>query len=176
MSALEAEKALRSEKVFEGSVVGLRVDQVILPSGRATTREVVEHSPSVVIVPVDDDDNVVLVRQYRYPVGIALLEAPAGMVEEGEEAEECADRELREETGLRARTMLSLGQFWMSPGYCNELMHAFVARDLVSDALEPDEDEAIEIERVPLAAATQLIRDGAIQDAKTIAALLMAIR
>jgi ADP-ribose pyrophosphatase len=165
---------LASRRVFDGKVVSVRVDTVRLPDGNETLREVVEHSPSVVVVPIDAEDNVIMVRQYRYPAGEALLEAPAGGVEESEAPEECAQRELREETGYVARDLKSLGRFWASPGYCTEVMYAYVARDLDPSPLEPDADETIDIERVPVSRVARLIRQGEIQDAKSIAALLMA--
>jgi len=167
------ERWLSGETVFEGVVASVRVDTVSLPGGGAARREVVEHEPSVVVVPIDREGNLLLVRQFRYPVGETLVEAPAGVVEDAESPEECAQRELQEETGYRAESLESLGAFWMSPGYCTERMHAFVARDLVPSSLEPDPDENIEIVRVSFAEAHKLISRGEIRDAKTIAALLM---
>ena len=171
---MQAETPLASNRVFEGKVVSVRVDTVRLPDGRQVPREVVEHRPAVVVIPIDADDKVILVRQFRYPVGEALLEAPAGLVEGSETPEECAQRELQEETGQKARSLQSLGSFWSSPGFCDELMYAYIARDLVPSALEPDSDENIQTQRVPLAQVAGLIRRGDIRDAKTIAAFLMA--
>ena len=171
---MDAEETLSSRRVFDGKIVGVRVDTVRLPDGRQATREVVEHRPDVAVVAIDDEDQVLLVRQYRYPIVQDLLEAPAGIVEQGESREACAQRELREETGYRGTRMESLGRFWMSPGHSTELMHAFLARDLRHSPLSPDEDEVIQTERVPLSQVNDLIRGGEIQDAKTIAALLMA--
>ena len=171
---MEPETALTSDLVFDGKLLRLRVDTVRLPDGRQASREVVEHRPAVVVVPIDGEDNVVLVRQFRYAVGESLLEAPAGGVEESETPLECARRELQEETGYLARSLESLGRFWTSPGFCDELMYAYVGRDLVPSALQPDPDEIIQTETVPLSSVVALIRNGEIQDAKTIAALLMA--
>ena len=173
-SKMQAEKTLTSETVFEGRLVRLRVDTVTLGNGREASREVVEHRPAVVIVPIDGDGNVVMVRQFRYAVGEPLLELPAGGVEESETPSVCALRELREETGYAPGSLLSLGRFWTSPGFCDELMYAYVARDLVLSPLQPDADEDIQAERVPLSKVQGLIRDGQIQDGKSIAALLMA--
>ena len=171
---MKSEETLSSERVFEGRVVGLRVDTVRLSNGRSTVREVVEHGESVVIVPVSDDGNVLLVRQYRYPVEETLLEAPAGRVDEGETPPECARRELREETGYDAGTLRSLGWFWASPGFCTEKMHAYLAEGLMYRPLEPDDDEAIETVSLPTAQAVEQARAGCLRDSKTIAALLMA--
>ena len=172
---MQAETTSSSRPIFDGKIVQVRVDTVRLPDGREATREVVEHSTSVVVVPIDGEDNVILVRQYRYPVGAALLEAPAGMVEETESPEDCAQREFQEEAGYLSRQLKSLGCFWSSPGFCTELMYAYVARDLSPSRLTPDADENIQIEKVPLSQVTELVRTGEIEDAKTIAALLMVV-
>ena len=169
----QAESSIASRRVFDGKIMRVRVDTVKLPNGVQASREVVEHRPAVVLVPIDKSENVILVRQYRHAVGETLLEAPAGVVEEGETPSECGQRELQEETGYRARSLVSLGSFWTTPGFCDEFMFAFVARDLVPSALEPDPDEEISTERLPLSRVSGLIRSGEIRDAKTIAALLM---
>ena len=171
---MQPEEQLSSEQVFDGGLVQVRVDTVLLPNGRKATREVVDHQPAVVVVPVDVDGNVVLVRQYRYPVATELLEAPAGLVEDGEAPRDCAQRELQEEIGYRAGSLESLGQFWTSPGFCTELMYVYMGKELEPSALEPDLDENIETVMVPLSAVSGLIQQGEIRDAKTIAALLMA--
>ena len=125
------------------------------------------------MVPIDSNGDIVMVRQFRYPVGETLVEAPAGSVEDGELPEQSAQRELQEEIGYRAESLERLGSFWMSPGYCTELMHAFVARGLSPSTLDPDDDENIEVVRRPLSEARALIERGEVRDAKTIAALLM---
>ena len=170
---MEAEKRLSSEPIFDGKIVRLRVDTVLLPNGAQSTREVVDHDNAVVIVPVDSEDNVLLVRQYRYPVEATLLEAPAGIIEDSEDPDEAAQRELQEETGYASKSLTPMGGFWSSPGFCTEFMYAYLARDLVPSPLSPDDDEFIEVERQPISRIPQLIRLGEIQDAKTIAALLM---
>ena len=172
---MQLEQTISSELVFDGRIVRVRADAVLLPNGRNATREVVEHRPSVVVVPIDADGNVILVRQYRYPAERVLLEAPAGVVEESETPDDCAMRELQEEIGFSSRDLRALGGFWMSPGYCTEFMYAYLAKDLVSSRLEADADESIEVERVSISRVSRLIRLGEIQDAKTIAALLMAV-
>ena len=172
---MQSEQMISSERVFDGRIVRVRTDAVLLANGRNATREVVEHRPSVVVVPIDADGNAVLVRQYRYPAEQVLLEAPAGVVEESETPDDCAIRELQEEIGFSSRDLRALGGFWMSPGYCTEFMYAYLAKDLVSSRLEADADESIEVARVPISRVSRLIRLGEIQDAKTIAALLMAV-
>ena len=173
--AVQPERLVSSKRVFEGKLVQVRVDTVALPDGRRATREVVQHKPAVVIVPFDDKGNVVLVRQYRHAVGKALLEAPAGGIEPTEDPDACAQRELQEETGFRAGELRKLGAFWTAPGVFTEYMHAYVARRLRRSKLEADPDEIIAIERVAVSRVEGLVREGEIQDAKTIAALYMAL-
>ncbi len=171
---MQPERLISTESIYDGRIVNVRADTVALPNGRRALREVVEHRDAVVIVPIDADGNVVLVRQYRYPVGRSLLEAPAGIVEPGDSPDDTAQRELREETGLGSGDLKPLGGFWNSPGFCTEYMHVYLARDLEPSPLEPDEDERIQTEWHPLSLIHDRIRAGEIQDAKTIAALLMA--
>lgn len=168
------EKLLSSRRVYDGRVINLRVDTVELPDGRTTTREVVEHHGAVAIVPLLDDGRVVLVRQYRRAVGEELLEIPAGTLEQGEDPDECAVRELAEETNYRAGRMERMYFTYLAPGYSSEGMHAYLARDLEPCQGTPDQDEWIDVERVPLAEAVGMIRNGAIKDAKSVAGILMA--
>lgn len=162
--------------MFQGKIINLRVDTVRLPGGRVVTREVAEHSDSVCIVPIDGQGNVLLVRQYRTPVQGALLELPAGGVEAGEVSEETVQRELQEETGYRAGTLRHLSSFWMTPGWCDEYMHAYLATELTESRLAGDDDENIVVERVSLDRALELIGSGEIRDVKSIAGLLLAHR
>lgn len=170
----QREVQVASERVFQGRILGVRVDTVRLPDGRETTREVLEHRAVVVIVPIDADDNVVMVRQFRYPTGESLLELPAGIVEEGEEPLAAAQRELQEETGWGAGEMREVARFWASPGHSNELMYAYVARNLEPGRLTPDDDENIETELLPLGRVHDAVRTGEVSDSKSIAGLLMA--
>ena len=163
-----------SRRIYDGRIVGLREDAVTLPDGRSALREVVEHGEVAAIVPLDTDGNVILVRQYRLPAGEALLEIPAGGVEEGESMEHAAQRELREETGYRAGRLDHLGGFYVSPGYCTEFIHVFLATDLLEDPMDGDEDEEISLERMPLSGAVRLIETGEIKDGKSIVGLLLA--
>lgn len=170
------EITLESKRMFQGKIVNVRVDTVRLPGGRVVTREVAEHSDSVCIVPIDAQGQVLLVRQYRTPVREALLELPAGGVEEGEVSEETVQRELQEETGYRARTLRHLSSFWMTPGWCDEYMHAYLATDLTESRLVADDDENIVVERLSMDRALALIGSGEIRDVKSIAGLLLAHR
>lgn len=168
-----AEKTLASQLVYSGRVVKLRVDTVRLPRGRRTKREVVEHSDCVAIVPIDADDNVLLVRQFRKPVEKELLEIPAGCIEPGEEPITTVRRELREETGYLPMKVERLGGFYSSPGYCTEYLHLYLATDLTQDQLYAEDTENIELVPVPLEQIPELIASGTICDAKSIVGLLL---
>ena len=170
------EPTIRSKRIYEGSIINVRVDTVRMPSGNAATREIVEHSHAVCIVPVDEDGNVVLVRQYRKPAEEALLEVPAGGIEEGEVSEDAVLRELQEEIGYTAGKLQHLSSFWVAPGWATEFMHAYLATDLTPSRLEADEDENIQVVRLPFDQAVAMFETGEIKDGKTIASMLLAQR
>jgi len=169
-----SEDTIESERIYEGNIINVRVDTVRMPNGVTATREIVEHSHAVCIVPIDDDGNVVLVRQYRKPAETALLEVPAGGVEEGEVSEEAVLRELQEEIGYTADKLQHLSSFWVAPGWATEYMHAYLATGLRESRLEGDEDENIEVVRLSFDEAVAMFQTGEINDGKTIAALLLA--
>ena len=166
------EKTISSDLIYEGRAVKLRVDTVKMPNDRTTTREIVEHSDCVAIIALDDEDNVLLVSQFRKPVEKELLEIPAGGVEPGEDIEDCVRRELREETGFLPQKIERLGGFYSSPGYCTEYLHFFLATDLTHSPLQAEDSENIKLVRVKLSEVLGLINSGDICDAKSIAALL----
>lgn len=167
------EETLSSKVVYSGRVVRLRVDDIKLPDGRQTSREVVEHGDCVAVIPLDADGNVLLVRQFRKPVEKDLLEIPAGCIDPGEEPVATVRREMREETGYLPRKIEKLGGFYASPGYCTEYLHLYLATDLVPDRLQAEDTDSIELVRVPLSRITGLIASGDICDAKSIAGLLL---
>ncbi|MDN5348138.1 MAG: ADP-ribose pyrophosphatase [Clostridia bacterium] len=168
------ETCLDSRRIYEGKILNLRCDRVLLPGGREATREVVEHPGAVTIVALDSEDNVYLVRQFRYPVGEVTLELPAGKLDCGEEAEACARRELAEEAGLKARSWRHLLNFYTTPGFSTEIMYLFLAQELSREEAEADADEFLEVEKVPLAEAVQMALEGKIRDAKSIVGILAA--
>lgn len=167
------EKQVSSTQVYAGNAISLRVDRVRKPNGKTTTRDVVEHADCVVAVPVDEANNVLLVRQFRYPVDSYLLELPAGGVEPGEDALACVRRELQEEIGYESVAIENLGGFYSIPGYGTEYLYAYVARDLKPSRLVAEDTDEIEVIKVPLKEIPELIESGKICDAKSIAALLM---
>ena len=166
------EKTLSSQLIYEGRAVKLRVDTVQMPSGRKTTREIVEHSDCVAIVAVDADGNVLLVNQFRKPVEKELLEIPAGGIDPGETPETTVCRELREETGYFPRRVEKLGGFYSAPGYCSEYLYLYLATDLIPSQLYAEDTENIRLVRMPITQIPGLITSGSICDSKSIAGLL----
>jgi ADP-ribose pyrophosphatase len=166
-----SEAITNSHKVFIGRLLQLRVDTVRLANGRDTTREIVEHPGAVAIVPLLDDDKLIVVKQYRAAARKQLLEIPAGTLEPGEAPLSCAKRELIEETGYSARSFSKLFSCYLAPGYSTEKIHFFLARQLVRTEADPAEDEAIAIHFMNLREGLEAIERGKIQDAKTISAL-----
>jgi 8-oxo-dGTP pyrophosphatase MutT (NUDIX family) len=167
-------EVVASERPFEGRIVSVRIDQVRLEDGAVVRQEVVEHRESMTVIAVDAEERIVLVRQYRHPAGAALLETPAGSVDPGETAEAAVNRELAEETGCGARDVTYLGSFFLAPGWTTEYMHVYLARGLYEAEAEGDEDERIEVVRLPLAEWEARIDRGEIRDGKSIAAWRLA--
>ena len=170
------EETLSSRIIYEGAILKLRLDDVMLPDGKQTRREVVEHSDAVAIVAVDSEENILLVKQFRKPVEEELLEVPAGCVEPGEEPAATVSREMREETGYRPNKIKKLGGFYSSPGFCTEYMHVYMATNLVADRLHAEDTDDIEVIHVPLDNIEGLIDSGALRDAKSIAGLLLYLK
>lgn len=170
------ENVLESRMIYRGRVVSLRVDQVQLPDGKTAEREVVEHRGAVAIVPLFNSETVLLIRQYRQAVGEVLLEIPAGTLEPGELPDDCALRELQEETGYRAGRLKRLFSQYLAPGYSQEVLHVYLAEELEQATQQTEEDEMVELVPLPLNAVPALIEQGEIKDAKTIAGLLMTLR
>jgi ADP-ribose pyrophosphatase len=168
------ERVVSSRRIHDGRICALREDTVQLANGNTAIREIVEHAPVVAIVPIDENGDVILVRQYRLAAAEALLEVPAGLVDPGEDLEAAAQRELREETGYRAGNLRRLGGFFVSPGFCTEFIHVYLATGLTESPLVGDEDEDIAVERMPLAGAVRLVEEGVIKDAKSVAGILLA--
>lgn len=168
------EKALSSERIFDGVILHVRRDEVELPGGGRSFREVVDHPGGVCVLALDGQDQALLVSQYRYPYGRVLREVPAGKLEYGEDPCAAALRELREETGAVPGEFRPLGELYPSPGYCGEIIRMYLARDLTFGETDLDEDEFLNVERVPFGELVDQVLAGEIRDAKTIAAVLKA--
>ena len=169
-------RTLSSRYVYNGHNIRLRVDDVLLPSGKETVREVVEHNGAVAIVAVDEEKNVLLVRQFRHAAGKELLEIPAGGIDPGETPEETARREMQEEAGYAPGHLEFLGGFYSAPGYASEYLHLFLATELMPARLIAEDTEEIKLVRMPLKEVIELIHKGAIEDAKSIAGLLYYLK
>jgi ADP-ribose pyrophosphatase len=166
------EKMLSSETEFDGRRLKVKIDAVKMPSGRESTREVVEVGDAVTIVPVDERGNILMVRQYRYPVGRELLELPAGGIDGDESPEEAVIREMQEETGYRPGRVERLGGFYSAPGFCTEYLYLYLAAELTVSRLYDEDTEMITLECFTPDEIRSLIESGEIEDAKSIAGLL----
>ncbi|MGE5373774.1 MAG: NUDIX hydrolase [Bacteroidota bacterium] len=165
---------IRSELLLQGRNFNVRRDTLKTPSGHQTTLEIVEHDGSVVLVPVDEQGNILFVRQYRPAAGRDLLELPAGTRNGKEPFEECAAREIREETGMEAGRLQKLGEFYVAPGYSNEYMAVFLATELKPNPLDADEDEFLELERFGIREVGEMFGRGEVPDSKSLAAWMLA--
>lgn len=168
------EHTLSQTTAFQGRLLRLRVDEARLPDGSVAGREVVEHPGGVAILPLTEEGEVLLVRQFRYPYGEILTEIPAGKREPGEQPLTTGLRELAEETGCRADKVVPLGTLYPTPGYCDEVIYLYLATGLHPVEAHPDEDEFLEVERMPLSQLVQQVMEGKIPDAKTQTAALKA--
>jgi len=168
------ERQLETKEVFKGKILGLYYDKVMLPNERIATREKVTHPGAVGIIPVTDDGEIILVKQYRYPVSEVTLEIPAGKLDRDEEPIATAKRELKEEVGIIEARLSLLSAFYTTPGFCDELLYLYLAKDFNIVENDLDDDEFLEIVSISLKDAMGLIRDGSIKDAKTIIGIMMA--
>jgi len=168
------EVTVNSERVYEGKIINLRVDDVELPDGGSSKREIVEHRGAVAAVPITKDGEVILVRQWRHAAGRVMLEIPAGTREQGEDMIETMRRELVEEIGHRAGQIEPLAEVFVTPGYSTEVIGLYLATELEPAEGASEADEKIELVRAPLSDALEWCRDGELNDAKTVAGLLLA--
>ena len=170
------ETTLKQSYAYQGKIINTRVDQVRLPDGRTSLREVVEHHGGVCIAALTDAGELLFVRQFRYPYQQVLLEIPAGKLDHGpnEDHRDCGERELKEETGCTADELTYLGCIYPSPGFLTEVTHLYAARGLHQGEVQPDEDEFLELVRIPVEELEQMIVNNEVRDAKTVAAMYRA--
>lgn len=168
------EKVLSSEDIFKGRVINLHVEQVELPNGNKSSREIVEHNGGVGIIAVDENREVFMVTQYRSAAKCMLMEIPAGKLEKGEDPLECGKRELVEETGYEAKEFVHLGAYYATPAYCEEKLNIYLARDLKFVGQHLDEDEFLNVKKYKLDDLYQMVMDNKIYDTKTAIAILKA--
>ena len=167
------EKQLKSEYLYKGKIINLRRDEALLPNGNTAGREVIEHPGGVCVAALTDNDEVLTVKQFRYPYSEVILEIPAGKRDHtGENPLECGFRELKEETGATAENFFFLGELYPSPGYVGEIIWMYGATGLTFGETCPDEDEFLDVEKIPLQEFVERIMSGEIKDAKTQAAVL----
>ena len=166
------EKTVSSEKVFEGRIIKVKVDRVEMPDGSVATRELVEHPGGVGIVAITDKDEIILVEQYRKPLDKAIYEIPAGKLDPGEHHRTCGIRELGEETGLSAKVFDYMGFIYPSPGFTDEVTHVYLAKELTQGETHPDDDEFLDVKKVPFDTAIKMVMDGEINDAKSVFGIL----
>jgi ADP-ribose pyrophosphatase len=163
-----------SEVLMQGRAFKIRRDTLKTPDGREAKYDIIEHGGSVVVVPIDEDGNLLFVRQYRHAAGLDLLELPAGTRDNDEPYEECAAREIREETGMEAGKLQRVGDFYLAPGYSSEFMAVFLATELKPNPLPGDDDEYLKLEKIPIKDVDALFARGDVPDAKSLAAWLLA--
>lgn len=166
------EKTLQTEHIYKGKIISVQLDQVELPDGSKSVREIVKHPGAVAIVPFTKDGKMVVVRQFRKPLEKEIYEIPAGKLEQGEDPETCALRELEEETGYTPRKINFITSFYTSPGFANELLYLYEAEDLEEGKAHPDADEFVEMSEISLDEGLELMKNEQIHDAKTAFALI----
>ena len=168
------ERKLSSEMKFDGKLIKVTYD-IAEVNGKEAWREVVHHPGASAVVAIDEDNRIIMEKQFRYALNNYLLEIPAGKLDAGEDSLVCAKRELEEETGIIASEWISLGTIATSPGFCNEVIHLYVAKGLSKGEIHWDEDEYVEVERYTFDELLQRIREEKIKDSKTLSALLLAM-
>lgn len=166
------EKTLKENVIFEGRIITLHVDDVELPDGQKAIREIVEHSGGVCVAALTEEKELYFVRQYRYPYKKVLIELPAGKLEKGEDPLEAGMRELEEECGLVADEVIFMGTVYPTVAYCSEIIHLFAARGLKETSQHLDEGEYLDVEKIPLDTAVEMVMNGEISDSKTVALVL----
>ena len=163
-------------KIYEGRIIDVNIETALMPDGREVDLEIIKHPGGACVLPLHDNGDVTLVRQFRHAAGGVIWEVPAGRIDDEERAEVCAIRELKEEVGLIAGKVEKLGEYISTPGFCTEVVHIYLASSLTVCEQELEDDEFIEVVRLPFDEALGKVDSGEISDGKTVVALLMAAR
>ncbi|MBQ4118945.1 MAG: NUDIX hydrolase [Clostridia bacterium] len=166
------EKQISTQKIYEGKIITVRKDTALLPNGKTAIREIVEHNGGICIAPLTENNELIFVKQFRYPYGEILLELPAGKRDKDEDPLEGAKRELKEETGATAGKIVSLGQLYPTVAYCDEIIWLYLATNLKFGEQKLDEDEFLSVSKIPLETAAEMVLNGEIKDSKTQVAIL----
>lgn len=167
------EKQISYDYIYKGKIINLRKDTALLPDGNTALREVVEHPGGVCVAAITEKNEILMVRQFRYPYMENVLEIPAGKRDKGNESPlECGKRELKEETGAVAEKFINLGQLYPTPGYCGEIIWLYAATGITFGQAQPDSDEFLSVEKIPFEKAVDMVLEGEIKDAKTQTAIL----
>jgi ADP-ribose pyrophosphatase len=166
------EEVISSKIIYEGKILKIKLDEVKLPNGYVTVREIVEHPNAIALIPINNNGKLIMINQYRHSAQEVLLEIPAGTMEKNETPDECAKRELLEETGYEAKELKKLFSCYLAPGYSTELIHIFLAKNLVYKGQETEADEQIKVVELSFKEALEKIKKGEVKDAKTICSLL----
>lgn len=172
MTMIFEEKTVETKEIFNGRIVKVRLDRVAMPDGTEAERELVFHPGGVGIVALTDNNEIIMVRQFRKPLETAIYEIPAGKLDSGEHHRECGMRELSEETGMTADSFEYLGFIYPSPGFTDEVTHVYLATGLKQGEVHPDEDEYLDIEKIPFETAYQMVMNNEINDAKSVFGIL----
>lgn len=169
------EKTVSSEKIFDGKIISVRVDTVEMPDGKLATREIVDHPGGVGVVAVTDNDEIIMVKQFRKPIERSIYEVPAGKLDNGEEHLKCGIRELEEETGYKADDYTYLGAMYPTPGFANEITHLYLATGLYKGEMHLDQDEYLDVEFIKIDQVKEMIMTNEISDAKTVFGVFKAL-
>ena len=167
-------EVINRNTIYHGRAFNVRRDEVRMQNQNTAYLDIIEHVGAVTILPLDNEGRILFIRQYRHATGKELLELPAGTLDPAEAPENCALREIREETGYAAGKLIKIGEFFLAPGYSTEYMHVYLASELRPDPLPGDEDEFISLEPIPIQQAYDMALNGGLQDGKSLAALLLA--
>lgn len=168
------EKTVKETEIFKGKVLKLDFLEVLLPDGNPATREIIRHPGAAAVIPINDKNEIFMVRQYRKPLEKVTLEIPAGKLDRGEDPRVCAERELREETGVTSGKLWYVASIHSTPGFSDEVLHLYAATELTEGESNADEDEFLSVEKIPIGKLLQMIFSGEITDAKSIIGILIA--